>query len=200
MRHWLNILLGTQMIAKGLDFPEVTLVGVVNADTSLHLPDFRAAERTFQLVAQVAGRTGRGDRTGKVLVQTFCPDAAAILRAQHHDYLGFAQGELLQRREHGLPPYGRLARLIARGPDEKQVETFLDVVAATIRASASKSVRMFGPAPAPVAKIKDLFRFHLRLQAPSARPIQDLLHAILPTIHPPGEIELAVDVDPVSLL
>jgi primosomal protein N' (replication factor Y) (superfamily II helicase) len=195
-----NILLGTQMIAKGLDFPEVTLVGVVNADTSLHLPDFRAAERTFQLVAQVAGRTGRGDRPGRVLVQTFCPDAPAIVRAREHDYLGFVQGELLERREKGLPPYGRLARLIARGPDEGEVKRFLDGLSAVLRAQAPPEVRFSGPAAAPVSRIKDLFRFHLRLQAPTARPIQELLHAVLPTVKPPGEVELAVDVDPVSLL
>ncbi len=111
-----QILLGTQMIAKGLDFPNVTLVGVVNADTALHLPDFRAAERTFQLVAQVAGRTGRGDRLGRVLVQTYSPDHPAIRSAIRHDYEGFAQGELPEREKYGVPPYGRLVRLIARGP------------------------------------------------------------------------------------
>src|SRR5207248_4395511 len=100
-----QILLGTQMIAKGLDFPQVTLVGVVNADTALHLPDFRAAERTFQLVAQVAGRTGRGDRPGRVLVQTYCPDHPAIVCAARHDYLGFVAAELPERQQRGVPPF-----------------------------------------------------------------------------------------------
>ena len=116
-----RILLGTQMIAKGLDFPNVTLVGVVNADTALHLPDFRAAERTFQLVAQVAGRTGRGDRLGRVLVQTYSPDHPAIRSAAKHDYEGFAQNELPEREKYGVPPYGRFVRLIARGPEETAV-------------------------------------------------------------------------------
>ena len=116
-----QILLGTQMIAKGLDFPNVTLVGVVNADTALHLPDFRAAERTFQLVAQVAGRTGRGDRPGRVLVQTYSPDHPAIRSAAHHDYQGFVQTELPERERFGVPPYGRIVRLIARGPAESAV-------------------------------------------------------------------------------
>ena len=116
-----RILLGTQMIAKGLDFPNVTLVGVVNADTALHLPDFRAAERTFQLVAQVAGRTGRGDRPGRVLVQTYSPDHPAIRSAVTHDYEGFARSELPEREKYGVPPYGRMVRLIARGPDESAV-------------------------------------------------------------------------------
>lgn len=195
-----DILLGTQMIAKGLDFPNVTLVGVVNADTSLHLPDFRAAERTFQLVAQVAGRTGRGERPGRVLVQTFCPEAPAIQRAREHDYLGFVGQELLERRDKGLPPYGRLARLIARGPDEKEVQRFLESVAEAIHKANVEGIKLSGPAPAPVSRIKNLFRFHLRLQAPTARPIQEVLKAVLPTVNPPGEVELAIDVDPVSLL
>ncbi|MDB5352630.1 MAG: primosomal protein [Planctomycetota bacterium] len=195
-----NILLGTQMIAKGLDFPDVTLVGVVNADTSLHLPDFRAAERTFQLVAQVAGRTGRGDRPGKVLVQTFCPDEPAILRAREHDYLGFVRHELERRREHRLPPFGRIVRLIARGPNESEVRRFLDGLASILKSLAPDGVVLLGPSPAPVMKIKNLFRYHLRLQAPTARPLQEMLHQILPTVVLPGEVELAVDVDPVSLL
>ncbi len=195
-----DILLGTQMIAKGLDFPNVTLVGVVNADTALHLPDFRAAERTFQLVAQVAGRTGRGDRPGRVLVQTFAPEHHAIECARRHDYLGFVAAEMPNRQEHGVPPFGRLVRLIARGPDEAAVATFLKDVSLALRASAPATVRLMGPAPAPVLKIRNLFRFHLQLRAPSARPLQELLRTVLPTLRPPGGVELAVDVDPVNLL
>jgi primosomal protein N' (replication factor Y) len=195
-----RILLGTQMIAKGLDFPDVTLVGVVSADTALHLPDFRAAERTFQLVAQVAGRTGRGDRPGRVLVQTFCPDAAAILRAAHHDYLGFVADELPRRRDHGVPPFGRLVRLIARGPAESVVLNFLKDLTASLEEQAPAGVRLLGPAPAPVAKIKHLYRFHLQIRAAAPKPLQNLLHAVLPTVALPHGVELAVDVDPISML
>src|SRR6185295_14448399 len=113
-----RILLGTQMIAKGLDFPNVTLVGVINADTALHLPDFRAAERTFQLVTQVAGRTGRGEKGGRVLVQTFSPDNAAIVAAVKHDYQAFAAEELPHRQSHGYPPFAQMLRLVIRGPSE----------------------------------------------------------------------------------
>ena len=197
-----QILLGTQMIAKGLDFPSVTLVGVVNADTGLHLPDFRAAERTFQLVAQVAGRTGRGDRPGRVLVQTFCPDEPAIAFAKAHDYLGFVEGELHHRLARGFPPYSRLVRIIVRGPDESAARRYLDEVARTLTAAIppGQPIRILGPAPAPIVKIRDLFRFHLQLRAPSPKPLQDLLHAVLPQLDPPAPIELAIDVDPVSLL
>jgi primosomal protein N' (replication factor Y) len=195
-----EILLGTQMIAKGLDFPDVTLVGVVNADTALHLPDFRAAERTFQLVAQVAGRTGRGDRPGKVLVQTFNPDAAAIRFAVKHDYEGFVAEELPRRRDHGLPPYCRLVRLIARGREAKAVERYMEAIEREVRAALAPGMRILGPAPAPVAKIRELHRFHLQLRAPMAGSIQGLLRGVLPRVPAPGGVELAVDVDPVSLL
>jgi len=195
-----DILLGTQMIAKGLDFPNVTLVGVVNADTALHLPDFRAAERTFQLVAQVAGRTGRGDRPGRVLVQTYSPEVAAIRRAAKHDYLGFVADELPEREQFGYPPYGRVVRLIARGPDLDAVRRHLGEVATALRAAASGTVRVDGPAPAPVEKIKNLYRMHLQMRAPSPRPLQDALHAVLPGLATPAGVELAVDVDPMSML
>ncbi|MEW4567960.1 primosomal protein N' [Tautonia sp. JC769] len=195
-----HILLGTQMIAKGLDFPDVTLVGVVNADTSLHLPDFRAAERTFQLVAQVAGRTGRGDRPGRVLVQTYTPDAPAIAFAARHDYLGFVAQELPEREKNGCPPFGRVVRLIARGPSEAEVVGYLESFAQLLRELSDDSVRLLGPAPAPVMKIKHLFRYHLQLRAPAPGPLQRLLRVALPLADPPQPIELAVDVDPVSLL
>jgi primosomal protein N' (replication factor Y) (superfamily II helicase) len=195
-----QILLGTQMIAKGLDFPNVTLVGVVNADTALHLPDFRAAERTFQLVAQVAGRTGRGDRPGRVLVQTYCPDHPAIVHAAHHDYEGFVATELPEREKYGVPPFGRLVRIIARGPDESAVHAYLKMLATALAQAAPPTVRLLGPAPAPVLKIRNLYRYHLQLRCPAVKPLQGLLHAV-PSIHgPPAGVELAIDVDPVSLL
>ena len=194
-----QILLGTQMIAKGLDFPNVTLVGVVNADTALHLPDFRASERTFQLVAQVAGRTGRGDRIGKVLVQTFSPDHPAIVFAAQHDYLSFVASELPERSARNVPPYGRIVRLIARGIDELLVRTYLEELAKRL-SSESEGVRLLGPSPAPVSKIKNLYRHHLQLRATSPKPLHAVLKKVLPTMPPPPGVELAVDVDPVNLL
>lgn len=195
-----DILLGTQMIAKGLDFPNVTLVGVVNADTALHLPDFRASERTFQLVAQVAGRTGRGEKPGRVLVQTYSPDHPAILCAAQHDYEGFVATELPERERHGVPPFGRLVRLIARGRDEAVTRQYLDDLADALKAEAPKDVRLLGPAPAPVLKIRHLFRFHLQLRSPRAKVLQTLLHAVPPRHPTPPGVELAIDVDPVSML
>jgi primosomal protein N' (replication factor Y) len=195
-----DILLGTQMIAKGLDFPNVTLVGVVSADTALHMPDFRAAERTFQLVAQVAGRTGRGDRPGRVLVQTCSPDVAAIACAAHHDYEGFVASELPERQRAGMPPFSRLVRVLARGPDDPVVRDFLERLASAFRAAAPHGVRLAGPAPAPVLKIRNLYRYHLRLTAPASKTLQDLLHAVPPTVPVPHGVELAIDVDPVSML
>jgi primosomal protein N' (replication factor Y) len=196
----IRILLGTQMIAKGLDFPNVTLVGVVNADTALHMPDFRAAERTFQLVAQVAGRTGRGDRPGRVLVQTFAPDHYAIDCASRHDYEGFVACELPERQRFGMPPFGRLARLIGRGPDEPIVRGFMEELSQRLRDAAPAEVTMHGPAPAPISKIRNLYRYHLRLRSGTPRPLQALWQAIAPTIAPPHGVELAIDVDPVNLL
>ena len=124
-----RILLGTQMIAKGLDFPNVTLVGVINADTALHLPDFRAAERTFQLVTQVAGRTGRGRKGGRVLVQTFSPDHPAIQAAVRHDYAAFAGGELPIREQFDYPPFASMIRLVVRGPSDVTTREFAEAVA-----------------------------------------------------------------------
>jgi primosomal protein N' (replication factor Y) len=199
-RGEVRILLGTQMIAKGLDFPNVTLVGVISADTALHLPDFRAAERTFQLVAQVAGRTGRGDRPGRVLVQTVCPEVPAIALAAEHDYEGFVASELPQRAEHGMPPFSRLVRLIARGPDEGVARSYMEALGAALRAAAPDSVRLVGPAPAPIAKIKHLYRFHVRMICATVRPLQALVHNVPATVPLPTGVELAIDVDPVSLL
>jgi len=195
-----RILLGTQMIAKGLDFPNVTLVGVVDADVALHLPDFRASERTFQLVAQVAGRAGRGDRPGRVLIQTYTPDHPAIRCAAAHDYETFARQELETRRVHGLPPFGRLARLVARGPRESEVVAYMDQLGALLRQYAADDVRVLGPAPAPIMKIKKLFRVHLQLRSSKPATLRSLLKRVLSDVQPPRGVELIIDVDPMSML
>ena len=139
------------MIAKGLDFPSVTLVGVVNADTALHLPDFRAAERTFQLVTQVAGRTGRGEQGGRVLVQTFSPDHPAIRAAVRHDYAMFARQELPIREALHYPPYSQMLRIIVRGPQLEQAGAFAADLAKTSKLQLQPLTltwRILGPAPA----------------------------------------------------
>jgi primosomal protein N' (replication factor Y) len=196
----IDILLGTQMIAKGLDFPNVTLVGVVNADTALHLPDFRASERTFQLVAQVAGRTGRGERPGKVLVQTYSPDVEAIACARDHDYVGFVASELPSRQMGGYPPFGRIIRLVARGENADETRRYLELLGDALRATAVAGIRISGPAPAPIEKIMNHHRFHIQLRCPTAKPLHDLLRRVLPDLNPPTSVDLAIDVDAISML
>jgi len=198
-----RILLGTQMIAKGLDFPDVTLVGVVNADTALHLPDFRAAERTFQLLTQVAGRTGRGPRGGRVLVQTLNPDHPAVRAAVKHDFEAFAAQELPLREMLGYPPYGSLIRLVVRGPKSLVAEEFTSHIAAELRkrlASDIPPVRVLGPAPAPLAKLRDLYRFQIQLQGPSGALLRAAVTDVTVALNPPDDVQWIADVDPVSML
>jgi primosomal protein N' (replication factor Y) len=133
-------------------------------------------------------------------VQTCSPENPAISCAVRHDYEGFVAHELPQRKATGLPPFGRLVRLIARGPDEPAVRLYLEALAAALRAAAPVGVQLLGPAPAPVLKIRNLFRYHLRLRATTPRPLQALVHGVTPAFPPPHGIELAIDVDPVSLL
>lgn len=198
-----KILFGTQMIAKGLDFPNVTLVGVINADTALHFPDFRAAERTFQLVTQVAGRTGRGEKGGRVLVQTFSPEHPAIQAAIRHDYAAFAQQELPARREYRYPPTAAMIRLIFRGATECTTEQFADHVTdrlleATERTKAN--VRILGPAEAPIAKLRGKHRFHSLLQGEDGSAMREIVRQATANLKPPQEVQWVVDVDPVDLL
>ena len=178
-----RILLGTQMIAKGLDFPNVTLVGVVNADTALHLPDFRAAERTFQLVAQVAGRTGRGDRPGRVLVQTYSPDHPAIRAAIRHDYEASSPSELPEREKYGVPPFGRLVRLIARGPEESAVHAYLKDLAAAFRRRPTRRFGSWGRPRPRSSRSANLYRFHLQLRCPTPARSR-CWRSTVPGIHP----------------
>ena len=198
-----QILVGTQMIAKGLDFPDVTLVGVINADTALHFPDFRAAERTFQLVTQVAGRTGRGERGGRVLVQTFSPDHPAIVAAMQHDYHRFAAVEIPIRQEHGYPPFCHMARIILRAESETITEQFGEQIADRLRAESERreaNVRVLGPAPAPLSKLRGRFRFHLLLLCAQPRALHDTVQAAINDLKTPDEVQWVVDVDPSDML
>jgi primosomal protein N' (replication factor Y) len=208
-RGEIHILMGTQMIAKGLDFPNVTLVGVVNADVGLHLPDFRAAERTFQLLAQVSGRAGRGPRGGRVLVQTFNPEHPSIALAAAHDYERFVAVEMAHRKAHKYPPYQRLARLIVRGRDQGQASEFADRLAVAFQAAQTTlkgpdggplGVRILGPAEAPVFRLKGYYRFHFQLQSPSPAALHQVLRAVLPTARTPSGVEFTLDVDPLDML
>jgi len=197
-----QILLGTQMIAKGLDFPNVTLVGVIDADTLLHQPDIRSMERTFQLIAQVAGRTGRSAKGGRVLVQTSSPEQPPIVRAAAHDFLGFATDELRHRQALKVPPFSQMCRVIVRGPDEKEVHAYSDKVGELLRAAAKElalDVRILGPAPCPVTRLKANFRYHLQLTSIELSPLQKIwLHAA-PKFPSHPEVEFVVDVDPLNL-
>jgi primosomal protein N' (replication factor Y) len=199
----IQVLLGTQMIAKGHDFPNVLLVGVINADTSLHFPDFRAAEKTFQIVTQVAGRTGRGEKAGRVLVQTFSPDHPAIVAASRHDYSAFAIEELSKRNQFGYPPNGFLARIIMRGPDLKKTEDFAELVSKELhdmRKQIGIECRILGPAPPPLARLRGKYRFHLLLQSVQPEPLNRLLRRIMEKLKTPQDIQYVVDIDPMDTL
>ena len=197
-----NILLGTQMIAKGLDFPNVTLVGVIDADTLLHQPDLRSAERTFQLIAQVAGRTGRSAKGGRVLVQTASPDQPAIQKAAAHDFLGFATDELQHRQALKVPPFTHLARVILRGPHEPELKAYAEKSGELLRAAAKElgvDVRILGPAPCLVTRLKANFRYHLQMTSVDLSSLQRLWLQTVPGLPNHPEIEFVVDVDPLNL-
>jgi primosomal protein N' (replication factor Y) len=198
-----QILLGTQMIAKGLDFPNVTLVGVISADTLLNLPDFRSSERTFQLISQVAGRTGRGAKGGRVVVQSYNPRHYSITYAASHDYEGFAKKELEYRKQLQYPPFGKLARIIFRSPEEKKSEEKSAAVAEKLKEIAKGNGNLFeilGPSPAPVTKINNMFRWHLLLKAQYYREIHHALQSVADLLRPSKKVQTAVDVDPYLML
>jgi len=205
-RGEVDALLGTQMIAKGLDFPNVTLVGVVNADVGLSLPDFRAAERTFQLLTQVAGRAGRGSTRGDVIIQTALPQHYAVSFAIEHDYEGFAARELEERDDPGYPPHTRLANLVVSGRDELHVQTAAEAtrrwLAGLIETHQIQGIRMLGPAPCPIDRIRGRWRWHLLLKSREADALGPILRYFAERFEPPGggELRVEIDRDPVSLL
>jgi primosomal protein N' (replication factor Y) len=202
-RGEVDILLGTQMIAKGIDFPNVTLVGVVDADTALHLPDFRAAERTFQLVAQVAGRAGRGPRGGRVVVQTRQPEHPALQLAARHDAEGFLATELEARRSPAYPPHIGLVRVVASGEEAESVAARLAAFAdwcEGVVAKAGLPIIVLGPAPCPIERIQGRFRHHLILKGPP-QALGRWVRAVAPRLGTMRDgVRLAVDRDPVTLL
>ena len=201
-RGEVDILMGTQMISKGLDFPNVQLVGVISADTALHLPDIRASERTFQLIAQVAGRAGRSDQKGIVIVQTFSPHDEVIQLAAKHDYEGFVQREIRLRRQVKLPPVARMARIVVRHQDPNKCAKMASSLAQhlhTFNRQLDALVHLDGPAPAPIARIAGFHRQQIELRAPQASDLQKLMTALRNAGHLRSDARTAVDVDPVDM-
>ncbi len=197
----IDILVGTQMAAKGLDFPGITLIGVISADTSLLIPDFRAAERTFQLMTQVAGRAGRGQRPGRVLIQTYTPDHYAYRTAAAHDFETFAETELEYRRHSGYPPFGSLVRVLVQGAEEDRVIERVEKVAQALMAAAmAHGVTVLGPAPCPLAFIKKQHRRHILLRADEGESLERLVDDVEAALRSDRKIQVLVDRDPSSMM
>ena len=201
-RGEIDLLMGTQMIAKGLDFPNVSLVGVVSGDTALSLPDFRAAERTFALITQVAGRAGRGDIPGRVVLQTFNPYDETIRAALKGDYKGFADRELQHRRATGYPPFGRMVRIVVRDTDAEKLMRRAETLGGHVfdTSVAVGGVDVMGPMPCPISRIAGYGRQQILLRAATPQPLQKVLARVREAGHLATNDRVAVDVDPVSLL
>lgn len=193
-----TVLLGTQMVGKGLDIHEVTLVGVVSADSSLYLPDFRAAERTFQLITQVAGRAGRGEILGKVIVQTFTPDNYAVRTACNHDFDSFAKTELEARQEIGFPPFSRLILLELSSDAVHSLRTAAEDMAAYLASRLGGETEVMGPVEAPIARIRGRHRMHILLKSSRVHSLRAVIRDIVENHKGPETI--AVDVDPLDLM
>ena len=200
-RGKIDILVGTQMIAKGLHFPNVTLVGIIHADLSLHQADFRAAERTFQLITQVAGRAGRGDVEGEVIVQTFTPFHPAIQFARRHDFTGFYDEEVGFREQLRYPPLGRVALLTLKGRNEEKVAFSAEHLRKELEKVLKdwKDLIIAGPAPAPLARAETFYRHQLMLRSGRMSHLSRELARLLMVLKLPEEVTLAVDIDPVNL-
>ena len=215
------VLLGTQMIAKGLDFPEVTLVGVVNADYALKMPDFRAQERAYDLLEQVSGRAGRGDRPGKVVIQTYLPDNPVIRAVARHDRALFTDHDLAQRKDACYPPFVRLVNVVVRGRDERQARTCAERLAASVRdavsdvsrafvepleegglslADATRSPVVLGPTTCVIERAKDRYRFHFMVKCPVGYHVSRVLGDCLRQIGPVPNVSVSVDIDAYDLM
>jgi primosomal protein N' (replication factor Y) len=203
-RGTIDIVVGTQMIAKGFDFPGVTLVCVVLADMTLNLPDFRSAERTFQLLTQVAGRAGRGAKPGRVLIQTYAPHHYSVRAARDHDYARFMRRELELRRELGYPPFARMALVRVEGPGAARVSAIAAKVAVLLGRSASPStMRILGPAPAPIERIKQRYRWQVVVKSERLDEMRRALVAMRIAIAPDAAqsaVRVAIDLDPINMM
>lgn len=193
-----NLLVGTQMIAKGHDFPEVTLVGVVSADVTLNLPDFRASERTFNLLTQVGGRAGRGDAGGEVIVQTYAPHHYSILCAAKHDYEKFYVEEIEARRELMLPPFVSIVKVTVRARADETAQKAAAELAETIRVQ-DRNAMVGGPAPAPISRVRGYFRYNIILKGKDKAAMCALVRKGLAAFHRPHGVLVAVDVDPIAM-
>jgi primosomal protein N' (replication factor Y) len=196
----IDILIGTQMIAKGLDFPNVTLVGVVNPDHALHMADFRAGERVFQLLTQVAGRAGRGEAAGEVIVQTYTPHHPAVQAARRMDFEGFCEQEMAFRKEMGYPPYTHLTCITLRGKNEAEVEAAAEKLFQCLEKCAAGKAALSPAMPAPVARMRGEYRWQMLLRAARTKTMNDAVRAAFGMMKLPKTVKATVDVDATSLL
>ena len=196
----IDILVGTQMIAKGLHFPNVTLVGIINADLALHLPDFRAGERTFQLLTQVAGRAGRGETPGEVFVQTYTPFSPSIQFARHHDFAGYFQQELEFRERCDFPPFQHAILITIRSAHQERAKFSAETLARRLKETLGAEFILGNPAPAPLEKLQGQFRFHILLRGKAIMHLSRLVRETLDKLPFPEDVTVTVDVDPYQLL
>ena len=191
----IDVLIGTQMIAKGLHFPNVTLVGILNADLGLHVPDFRAGERTFQLITQVAGRAGRGELQGEVIVQTFTPHCPSIQFARKHDFDGYAEQEMEMRRQFRFPPFAHCAVLTARSTHERRAEFTLQTLHLRLKEDLPDGITLGEVLPSPLIRSHDQFRFQITLRSHKARPLTNHVQAVLRRTTLPEDVTVVFDMD-----
>src|SRR5947207_3050812 len=196
----IDILVGTQMIAKGLHFPNVTLVGIINADLALHMPDFRAGERTFQLLTQVAGRAGRGETPGEVFVQTYTPFSPSIQFARHHDFAGYFEQELEFRERCDFPPFKHVILITVRSAHEGRAKLSAETIARRLKEALPPEFILNAPAPAPLEKLQGQFRFHILLRGEAIMRLSRLVRETLDKLPLPEDVTVTVDVDPYQLL
>lgn len=191
-----DVLIGTQMVAKGLHFPEVTLVGVINCDGSLNIPDFRASENVFQLITQVAGRAGRGVLPGEVILQTCMPENSTILHASEQDYFAFYEEEIAVRKMFGFPPFGQMVKITFSGPEEKRTQKLAESLRSQLLRLLPDTFQLHPVNPSGHAKVKDRWRFQFLVRGSSTQPITSALRNI--HFQPPTKYRMFVNVNPLS--